>query len=107
MISVLLMIVSVLSFGQKITDDFSGKWKTPEGKIILITKSGKAFTGTVEESSEKIMENVQFTDGHWRGKIFKPGSSTKADCDLVMNGSKLTITARKMTFSKTIIWTKL
>ncbi len=107
MISIMLMMVSALSFGQKITDDFSGKWKTSEGKIILISKSGEAFTGTIEESKETIIENVQFSGGQWKGKIFKPGSSTKADCELVMNGNKLTITARKMAFSKTIVWTKL
>ncbi|MDR7128031.1 uncharacterized protein (DUF2147 family) [Algoriphagus sp. 4150] len=107
MISIMLMMVSVLSFSQKITDDFSGKWKTSEGKVILITKSGNAFTGAIEESKETIIENVHFTDGQWKGKIFKPGSSTKADCELVMQDNKLTITARKMTFSKTIVWIKL
>lgn len=107
MISIMLMMVSALSFGQKMTDDFSGKWKTPEGKVILITKSGNVFTGVIEETKEKIIENVLFTDGQWKGKIFKPGSSTKADCELVINGNKLTITARKMGFSKIIVWTKL
>lgn len=107
MIPVMLTVASVLAYSQKSMDDFSGKWKTPEGKTILISKSGNIFAGTTEDTRQKIIENVQFTDGHWRGTIFKPGSSTKASCEMTIEGNKLTVVARKAMFSKTIVWTKL
>lgn len=103
----MLIIASVLAYGQKAADDFSGKWKTPEGKIILISKLGNTFDGTTQEAGQKIIENVLFTEGHWRGTIIKPGTSTKANCELILDGNKLTITAKKGIFSKTIVWTKL
>lgn len=106
-IAAMLVLASALAFGQKAADDFSGKWKTPEGKIILISRSGKMFGGTTQEGGQKIIENVLFADGHWQGTILKPGTSTRAKCELILDGDKLTITARKGIFSKTIVWTKL
>jgi glucose/arabinose dehydrogenase len=46
--SIFLLIAicfSTFVMAQKTTDNFSGKWKTAEGVIIDITKSGASFNG--------------------------------------------------------------
>lgn len=39
------LFASLITFAQKSTDDFSGTWKTNEGKTVVISKTANGFIG--------------------------------------------------------------
>ncbi|SMG15871.1 hypothetical protein SAMN05660862_1002 [Sphingobacterium psychroaquaticum] len=99
-------LVSLLTFAQKATDDLSGKWKTEEGQIILISKTGDVFNGVSENEKGTVLKDVKFTGGKWKGIIQKPNGNAKADCEIVLDGKNLRIVAKKSFFTKKMVWTK-
>ncbi len=101
----ILLLTSTLAFSQKATDDFSGRWNTPKGIVITITKSGNTYTG-IAEDKRVVLKGVKFSDGKWQGIIQKGEGGTQADCELVLNKNKLTIYATKYLFKKTLVWEK-
>lgn len=100
------LFAALMSFAQKDTDDFSGKWKTPEGKIIVITKQGSGFIGMTEDKTKTVLKDVTFNDGKWRGSIIKPDDGTTVNCELTREGSNLNVVAKKGMFSKKLTWIK-
>ncbi|HMQ67350.1 MAG TPA: DUF2147 domain-containing protein [Ignavibacteria bacterium] len=86
--------------------DFSGNWKSNQGPIVLISKSGDSFKGENVEHNKVVLEDLKYTDGKWTGVLIKPQDGSRYDCTAVVNGNKLEFTVRKGLFSKTITWIK-
>lgn len=106
LLTCLLLINGMILFAQKATDDLSGKYKTPQGKTIIISKSGNGFIGQSEDKKLTILKDIQYKKNKWTGTIIKPADGTTADCDLVLKGKDLQITAHKGIFSKKLTWVK-
>jgi uncharacterized protein (DUF2147 family) len=99
-------LLSAAAFAQGETDDFSGKWKTEEGDVIVISKSAAGFVGEAEKKKIVILKDINFSDGKWLSAIYNPKKDVTADCELYLEGNQLKIVASKGLFSKTVIWTK-
>lgn len=104
---VTLLATSTITFAQKATDDFSGKWKTDDGKIITVTKSSEGFVGKADDNKTVILYGVKFSDKKWSGVVTNPKENKTAKCELILESGKLKITAKKGIMSKIIIWTKI
>jgi uncharacterized protein (DUF2147 family) len=105
MISFLFLVVTVI-FAQSAKDDFSGSWKSEQGPLVDITKSGETFKGVNKEHNKVVLENLKFEDNEWSGTLIKPQDGSKYNCTAVLDGNKLKLTVKKGLFSKTIVWTK-
>lgn len=101
----LFLSVSIVS-AQRAEDDFSGNWKTEQGPLVLITKTGDNFKGVNVEHNKLVLENLKFIDDEWTGTLIKPIDGSKYNCTAVLSGNKLKITVKKGLLSKTITWTK-
>ena len=99
------ILMSSVTFAQGVTDDFSGKWKTDEGDII-ISKSAAGFVGEAEKKKVVILKDINFSAGQWVSVIYNPKKDVTADCELYLEGNQLKIVATKGLFSKTVVWTK-
>ena len=105
LIMFLFLSVSIVS-AQSAEDDFSGNWKTEQGPLVQITKSGDTFKGVNVEHDKTVLENLKFVDGEWTGTLIKPKDGSRYNCTAVLSGNKLKLTAKKGLFSKTLTWTK-
>ena len=74
---------------QKATDDFSGKWKTDDDNIIVITKSNNSFTGMLSGTDVKILYNLTFINGKWTGKIYDPRINITANCEATLENNQV------------------
>lgn len=101
----LFLSVSVVS-AQSAEDDFSGDWKTEQGPLVQITKSGDTFKGVNVEHNKEVLENLKFVDNEWTGTLIRPKDGSKYDCTAVLSGNSLKLTVKKGLLSKTITWTK-
>ncbi|HMS34162.1 MAG TPA: DUF2147 domain-containing protein [Ignavibacteria bacterium] len=104
-IIVLFISVSIVS-AQSAEDDFSGNWKTEQGPLVQITKSGDTFKGVNIEHDKIVLENLKFEDGEWTGTLIKPKDGSRYNCTAVLSGNKLKITAKKGLLSRTLTWIK-
>ncbi|WP_288462501.1 hypothetical protein [uncultured Chryseobacterium sp.] len=104
--AVLICFIS-LSFKQVTSVDFSGKWKTEEGQLIIISKTQTGYTGTTADNKNVILKDIKNVDGKWKGTIQNPVKKTSAPCELNLKDKKLQITAKKGVMSKTFVWTRL
>lgn len=100
------LVLTVVAYGQKSTDDFSGKWKTDKGDLIEITKNGNSYTGTAGEKKKIVLENLHFANGKWTATIIKPKDGEKVDAILTLTDNKINIFVSKGMISKTIVWIK-
>lgn len=98
--------VSVFATAQKSTDDFSGQWKTSEGTIIEITKSGSVFTGKPQGKNVVVLKDLVFTDGKWKGTLSNPKKNTTANCEAYLEDNKIRFVVKKGMMTKEIIWSK-
>lgn len=105
MLTALLFSV-VMVMGQQVGDDFTGKWKTEDGHVIIISKTNGKFTGLDDKNRESLY-NMRFEDGKWKGTVENHDEGKKADCEAYLQGNKLKIVAHKSFFSKTFIWIKV
>lgn len=101
----LFLSVSFVS-AQSAEDDFSGNWKTEQGPLVQITKSGEVFKGVNVEHDKLVLENLKFEDGEWTGTLIKPIDGSRYNCTAVLSGNKLNLKVKKGLLSKTITWTK-
>ncbi len=102
-----LVISGVIAFAQKPTDDFSGKWKTDEGELIVVAKTDSGFVGEpAEKKGLIVLKDVKFVKGKWIATLIKPKDGKTVTCELKLEDGSLKIVARKGMMSKTIIWTK-
>ena len=101
----LFVSVSVVS-AQSAEDDFSGKWKTEQGPLVLISKSGDTFKGINVEHDKLVLDNLKFEDGEWTGTLIKPKDGSRYNCTAVLSGNKLNLKVKKGLLSKTITWIK-
>ena len=104
-LSVLLFFGNI-TFAQKATDDFTGKWRAENGKTILITKAGDTFTGVGVEKKIEVLSGLKYSGGKWKGILTRPKDGTKLDCEVLLEGNKLKITVYKRMISKTTFWVK-
>ncbi len=102
----LALLTSAVTFAQEASDNFSGNWKTEQGKSVVIAKTEAGFVGQTVEKKIVVLKDINFTDGKWVAVVYNPIKDVTADCELFLEGNNLKIIATKGLFSKTIIWTK-
>jgi len=101
-----ILFTTSFTFAQKATDNFAGKWKSAEGTIIEITKSGAVFIGKPTGKSVEVLKNLTFQNGKWVGILTNPLKNTTANCEAYLEGRKIKFVAKKGIMSKEIFWTK-
>ena len=107
MLVVIILFLSVSFVSAQDADaDFSGSWKTDQGPLIQITKSGDSFKGVNLEHDKLVLENLKFEDGAWTGTLIKPKDGSKYKCTATLEGKELKFTVKRGLMSKTITWTK-
>ena len=105
-----LLLISCFSFafGQKASDDFTGKWIAEEGKVIEITKVNGVYNGIGIPENVHVLKDVKFRDGKWEGIIHNPKNNKEAPCEVKLDGpDKLKVTARIGKFRKVFFWNKV
>lgn len=102
----LALCFSTILTAQKSTDNFSGKWKTTEGNVIEITKSGSSFIGKPQGKDVVVLNNLTFTDGKWKGVLSNPMKNTTANCEAYLEGIKIRFVVKKGMMKKEIFWLK-
>ncbi|MGN6352474.1 MAG: hypothetical protein ACTHLB_03750 [Parafilimonas sp.] len=102
------LFASLITFAQKSADDFSGTWKTNEGKTVIISKTANGFIGEAQKGDKKftVLDNISFHNNKWTAAIIRPKDGMVAACELLLNDNKLNLSVHKGPFSKKIIWTK-
>jgi|GWRWMinimDraft_12_1066020.scaffolds.fasta_scaffold10072_1 hypothetical protein len=105
-LSGILLSTSFLTNAQKATDNFAGKWQTPEGKVVEISKSGAVFTGKPVGKNVVVLKDLTFTGNKWIGVLTNPLKNVTANCEATLEGDKLKFIAKKGLFSKEIFWVK-
>ena len=100
------LLMTVFAMAQKFTDNFTGRWKTAEGAIIEINKSGLAFIGKPQGKDVVVINNLTFTDGKWQGILSNPKKNTTANCEAYLEGNKIRFVVRKGMMKKEIFWSK-
>lgn len=103
----ILMFLGEYAFSQKVTDDFSGKWKTEEGATVEISKKETGFTGVGAINKKTIVKDLQFKDRSWVSEITNPVKNVTANAIFLLEGNRIKIVAKKGFFSKTFYWSKL
>lgn len=105
----LLMIFSTISvsvFAQKTADDFIGKWKTQdEGAIINIVKKNGKIAG-YDPNGKTVIWNFTVSDGKWKVDLYDSRKDMTATGEVVLQGDKLKIVAKKGFITKTMFWIK-
>lgn len=109
---VMLLFIAIcfskIGIAQKATDNFSGKWKTAEGSIIVITKSNGAFIGKPIGKEYKILEDLQFINGRWLGYFPKQKHKCiKVACEANLQGNKIKFFTKVGYYYKEFYWTKM
>lgn len=106
-LAILFLFISVsIVCAQSAEDDFSGDWKTEQGPLVQISRSGDTFKGVNVEHDKLVLENLKFEDGEWTGTLIKPKDGSKYNCTAVLSGNTLKLTVKKGLLSKTITWKK-
>ena len=105
-LTLILSITSITIYGQKSSDNFSGKWKTEKGIVIEIIKNGNIFTGIDIELKKITIQNLKFSNGKWMATVIKPKDGTKAIGTFTLEDNKIKIVAHKGIFSKTFFLIK-
>lgn len=100
------LLMTVFAMAQKSTDNFTGRWKTAEGTIIEINKSGLAFIGKPQGKDVLVINNLTFTDGMWNGILSNPKKYTTANCEAYLEGNKIRFVVKKGMMKREIFWSK-
>lgn len=101
-----MLFTTSVTFAQKASDNFAGKWKSAEGTIIEITKSGAVFIGKPTGKNVEVLKNLTFQNGKWVGVLTNPQKNTTVNCEAYLEGSKIKFIAKKGLMSKEVFWTK-
>lgn len=102
-----MLFTTSITFAQKATDNFAGKWKSAEGTIIEITKSGAVFIGKPTGKNVEVLKNLTFQNGKWVGVLSNPLKNTTANCEAYLEGDKIKFIAKKGLMSKEVFWAKV
>jgi uncharacterized protein (DUF2147 family) len=103
---IITILVSVFTMAQKPTDNFSGQWKTAEGVIIEITKSGSTFFGKPQGNDVVILKDLVFTNSKWKGTLINPQKNKTANCEAYLEGNKIRFVVKKGMMKKELFWSK-
>ncbi|MDI9338460.1 MAG: hypothetical protein QM539_08550 [Alphaproteobacteria bacterium] len=98
---------SFTAFAQKATDDFSGKWKTEEGKTVEISKSGDVFIGKPEGKDFILLSDLGYKNEAWIGELHQPKTGRTITCTAFLENNTLRLELKKGKFQRTLTWTKL
>jgi uncharacterized protein (DUF2147 family) len=79
---------ATLSWAQKATDDFTGKWIAENKSVVTITKEGGYIVGH-DEKGNKILYDIRFEDGEWIGRGKDPNINISGSCEIVLEGNRL------------------
>lgn len=108
LVMLLFALGAVLNlFAQSASDDFSGKWKTDQGNIIIIEKIGNDFVGKDATKDVAILKKLSFTGDAWKGQVFNPKKDVTADVTATLEGNTLKLLAKKGFMTKEINWKKV
>lgn len=92
-----------ITFAQKATDNFAGKYKTDDGGIVTITKTASGFVG-IDDTKKVVLKDVKFDGKEWKAVVINPKKDIVANGEILLEGNKLKIVAHKGFLSKTIYW---
>jgi adenine deaminase len=92
-----------VTFAQKATDNFAGKYKTDDGGIVTITKTASGFVG-IDDTKKVVLKEVKFDGKEWKAVVINPKKDIVANGEILLEGNKLKIVAHKGFLSKTIYW---
>ncbi len=92
-----------VTFAQKATDNFAGKYKTDDGGIVTITKTASGFVG-IDDTKKVVLKDVKFDGKEWKAVVINPKKDIVANGEILLEGNKLKIVAHKGFLSKTIYW---
>jgi len=108
---IILLIITIcyctIAVAQKSTDNFLGKWKTEQGIIIEITKTGVSFIGKPVGKDVLVLKDLTFTNGKWLGTVTNPKKKATANCEAYLQSNKIKFIVKKGFMSKEIFWTKI
>ena len=105
MVTFLFLPVSFAS-AQSADYDFSGSWKTDQGPLVQITKSGDTFKAVNLEHDKLVLENLKYDDDKWTGTLIRPKDGKKFDCTVTVSGNEMKLTVKRGFMSKTLTWVK-
>lgn len=97
------LAMTSVTFAQKATDNFAGKYKTDDGGTVVITKTATGFVG-IDDMKKVVLKDIKFDGKEWKGTTYNPKKEMTASCEIFLEGNKLKIVAHKGFLSKTIYW---
>ena len=97
------LAMTSVTFAQKATDNFAGKYKTDDGNTVIITKTATGFVG-IDDMKKVVLKDIKFDGKEWKGTTHNPKKDMTASCEILLDGNKLKIVAHKGFLSKTIYW---
>ena len=92
-----------VTFAQKATDNFAGKYKTDDGGLVTISKTASGFVG-IDDTKKVVLKDVKFDGKEWKAVVINPKKDIVANGEILLEGNKLKIVAHKGFLSKTIYW---
>jgi len=92
-----------VTFAQKATDNFAGKYKTDDGGLVTVTKTASGFVG-IDDTKKVVLKDVKFDGKEWKAVVINPKKDIVANGEILLEGNKLKIVAHKGFLSKTIYW---
>ena len=92
-----------VTFAQKATDNFAGKYKTDDGGLVTISKTASGFVG-IDDTKKVVLKEVKFDGKEWKAVVINPKKDIVANGEILLEGNKLKIVAHKGFLSKTIYW---
>ncbi len=92
-----------ITFAQKATDNFAGKYKTDDGGLVTISKTASGFVG-IDDTKKVVLKEVKFDGKEWKAVVINPKKDIVANGEILLEGNKLKIVAHKGFLSKTVYW---
>ena len=99
----IVLAFTSVTFAQKATDNFAGKYKTDDGGIVTITKTASGFVG-IDDTKKVVLKDVKFDGKEWKAVVINPKKDIVANGEILLEGNKLKIVAHKGFLAKTIYW---
>ena len=95
-----------VTFAQKATDNFAGKYKTDDGGLVTISKTASGFVG-IDDTKKVVLKEVKFDGKEWKAVVINPKKDIVANGEILLEGNKLKIVAHKGFLSKTVYWEEI
>lgn len=106
LLSLVLLLLGPTGYAQSSTDDFTGKWKAENGKIVIMKRQNNVYSGYNEEG-KLLMYDIAFIEGKWKGRGREPHTGITGKCEITRKGDTLIVVGGVGFITKTYTWTKI